>query len=151
MGPSYIWETEIDVQSNRGPILKSTSTDVTCMWFYFVTWWMLVKFAQQLYHCIFYKMNAKRQSFRQKFSTPDPRFVHKKADQRPSYLNCLESKSNTILNGVEVSKIQNGLAVDAFKQFYVDFHVLFYAWFLIFMQPITICYATHFPICGTYS
>jgi hypothetical protein len=34
--------------------------------------------------------------------------------------------------------------VDAFKQLYVDFHDLFYVWYLLFMQPIKICYNTHF-------
>ena len=39
-----------------------------------------------------------------------------------------------------------GWAVEAFNQFYVDFHVLFYVWFLIFVQPIKMCYNTYFPV-----
>ena len=79
----YMRDSDRCPVSNRGPILKSTSTDVTYMCFYFVTWWMLVKFIQHLYHCIFYQMNTKRQSFRHKFSTPHPHFVYEKADQHP--------------------------------------------------------------------
>jgi hypothetical protein len=32
------------------------------------------------------------------------------------------------------------------SSFYVDFHVLFYVWFSIFVQPIKICYDAHFPV-----
>ena len=71
--------------------IKSTSFSEQRSTCYLVTWWMFAKFMHYL-HCILYQINAKHQSSRQTFSAPDPRFICKKAHQRPSYSNKFENK-----------------------------------------------------------
>jgi hypothetical protein len=46
-------------------------------------------------------------------------------------------------------KVQNSkwLSSECFQAvFELDFYVLFYVWFLIFIQPTNICYNAHFPV-----
>jgi hypothetical protein len=47
-----------------------------------------------------------------------------------------------------VSKAQNSkwLSSGCFQSVLCRFHVLFYVWFLIFVQPIKMCYNIYFPV-----
>jgi hypothetical protein len=76
-----------------------------CMCFYLLTWWMLVKFMHHLHHCLLYQMNAKRYSFRHKFSVPDQHFVYEKSSSATLLFKQVW-KQNLIRHWM-ASKVQN--------------------------------------------